>query len=282
MSGFLERLALRGAGLAPPGAPVAMRLRPRGRFEPGPGASPPAEDIVDTWVATRPSSFLAAAEQGIAPGLARPPERSGDPTTERSAQAEQVPPPIQPQGQLHAPLPVDGSASQETAATKRGLSPPPPDRILSREEATVVTSDADPARAPASVASAAVTGETRTDTATASAAFAAVAGEAPTDTAGVAAAAAPLRDGPRPTMPVQWRSERPARPEDHPRAGPAPPAALPQRPRPDPVPAPVTLSIGRIDVEFVQPPAPPAVAAPAVNRSRGFSNYARARRGSPR
>lgn len=45
--------------------------------------------------------------------------------------------------------------------------------------------------------------------------------------------------------------------------------------------APVTVTVGRIDVQFLQPPAPPA-ASPSVPRSSGFGNYARARRGIPR
>jgi hypothetical protein len=44
-----------------------------------------------------------------------------------------------------------------------------------------------------------------------------------------------------------------------------------------------TLSIGRIDVEFVQPPpAPSGSAAASDGRTRGFAAYARVRRGSPR
>ena len=46
-------------------------------------------------------------------------------------------------------------------------------------------------------------------------------------------------------------------------------------------PAP-TLSIGRLEVQFVQPPARPAPAAPARHGAGGFADYARIRRGSPR
>jgi hypothetical protein len=93
-------------------------------------------------------------------------------------------------------------------------------------------------------------------------------------------------DEPLAIMPVQWRSERVDSQDDRARRAPATPtateAALPRRSAPDPTPAPVTLSIERIDVEFVHPPAPPAVTTSAVSRTRGFSNYDRARRGSPR
>ncbi|EAQ36169.1 hypothetical protein NB311A_01654 [Nitrobacter sp. Nb-311A] len=45
--------------------------------------------------------------------------------------------------------------------------------------------------------------------------------------------------------------------------------------------APVTVTVGRIDVQFLPPPAPPA-ALPSPPRSSGFGAYARARRGIPR
>jgi hypothetical protein len=45
---------------------------------------------------------------------------------------------------------------------------------------------------------------------------------------------------------------------------------------------PPLLSIGRLEVQFVQPPAPPAPSAPVRRGSSGFADYARIRRGSPR
>ncbi len=45
--------------------------------------------------------------------------------------------------------------------------------------------------------------------------------------------------------------------------------------------SPVTVTVGRIDVHFVQP-APAPAAPPQVPRTRGFETYARARRGQPR
>ncbi len=48
----------------------------------------------------------------------------------------------------------------------------------------------------------------------------------------------------------------------------------------DPI-SPVTVTVGRIDVHFVQP-APASAAPPQVPRTRGFETYARARRGQPR
>ena len=44
---------------------------------------------------------------------------------------------------------------------------------------------------------------------------------------------------------------------------------------------PPSISIGRIDVQFVQPP-PVAPTRPPIQRARGFDGYARARRGEPR
>ena len=46
--------------------------------------------------------------------------------------------------------------------------------------------------------------------------------------------------------------------------------------------APPSLSIGRLEVQFVQPPAPPAPAARVRRGASGFADYARIRRGSPR
>ena len=45
---------------------------------------------------------------------------------------------------------------------------------------------------------------------------------------------------------------------------------------------PPTLSIGRLEVQFVQPPARSAPAAPMRRGASGFADYARIRRGSPR
>ncbi|MGO4838720.1 hypothetical protein AB4144_41380, partial [Rhizobiaceae sp. 2RAB30] len=45
--------------------------------------------------------------------------------------------------------------------------------------------------------------------------------------------------------------------------------------------SPVTVTVGRIDIHFVQP-APAPAAPPQVPRTRGFETYARARRGQPR
>jgi hypothetical protein len=60
------------------------------------------------------------------------------------------------------------------------------------------------------------------------------------------------------------------------------PQGLPADPAAEADAAPAfSLSIGRIDVEFVNPPTPPA-AAPADPRTRGFADYARIRRGAPR
>lgn len=47
-------------------------------------------------------------------------------------------------------------------------------------------------------------------------------------------------------------------------------------------PSPPTISIGRIDVQFLPQERPPAPARPQPQRTRGFDTYARARRGEPR
>jgi hypothetical protein len=46
--------------------------------------------------------------------------------------------------------------------------------------------------------------------------------------------------------------------------------------------APPSLSIGRLEVQFVQPRAAPVRAAPVRRGASGFADYARIRRGSPR
>ncbi|MGE0257396.1 MAG: hypothetical protein AB7H71_05445 [Alphaproteobacteria bacterium] len=64
------------------------------------------------------------------------------------------------------------------------------------------------------------------------------------------------------------------------RSGAFPPIA---REPDDAAPAPLTLSIGRIEVEFVQPPVPAPPARPsAPARTQGFDSYAAIRRGRPR
>ncbi|MBK1869699.1 hypothetical protein [Taklimakanibacter albus] len=47
-------------------------------------------------------------------------------------------------------------------------------------------------------------------------------------------------------------------------------------------PSPPTISIGRIDVQFLPQERPAAPARPQPQRTRGFDSYARARRGEPR
>ena len=265
MSGFLERLALRGAGLAPPGSPAPMRLRPRGRFEPGPGAVGPPDDRVDAPASIRPSPWSAEAERGLEPGPARPPERGAGPAPERRAPAEQAPPVARFPGPDPAPARADAIVAEEPAATEPVFDPASPIGLEPRGEATIGPQSVPDPPAPAPAR------------APAPAAFA----DAPGEIAPEPAEPAAMRDSASPAVPVRWRSERAERLEAGQRSAAAPPLTL--RSRPDPAPAPVTVSIGRIDVEFVHPAAPPvAAAAPAVDRTRGFSSYARARRGSPR
>jgi hypothetical protein len=46
---------------------------------------------------------------------------------------------------------------------------------------------------------------------------------------------------------------------------------------------PITVSIGRIEVEIASPPPPPRAAGPGgAERTHGFDRYAAARRGRPR
>lgn len=47
-------------------------------------------------------------------------------------------------------------------------------------------------------------------------------------------------------------------------------------------PPPPSISIGRIDVQFLPPERPAAPARPEPRRTRGFETYTRARRGEPR
>ena len=82
-------------------------------------------------------------------------------------------------------------------------------------------------------------------------------------------------DAPEPTRPLAEPPER-----STPLADPF--GAEAARAEPPAAEAPPSLSIGRLEVQFVQPPAPPAPVAPLRRGASGFADYARIRRGSPR
>ncbi len=260
MTGFLERLALRGAGLARPGSPVAMRLRPRGRFEPGPAVSAPAEDPVGAD-SGGPSPWPGQGRPDIANRPAPLPERNAEPALHRPAAAEPAPPPLAPRRPPPSRTPADIAVAEEKAAAERPPDPAPPARADRPGDISL-----EPIAAP----------EPERMHLPAPPAFVEVAVRALPE--GPAAAG---REGPPAPLSVQWRSERPDGPEADAQRGTAP-AAPALRSPPAPPSAPVALSIGRIDVEFVNPPAPPVAAPQAVSRTRGFASYSRIRRGSPR
>jgi hypothetical protein len=254
MTGWLQRLALRGAGLAPPEGPAPLQLRPRSAFEP----SPPLPDL--------------AAMEGPAP--------VGDAAADRLAApaAEEPGPALRPSARpRHAAPPIEakGASPESRAAAGRADAAPRPDPAHAASTAPARPVFGDPLSTRAAPAGrrgrAGAAARHRT----------APAAEGPTESS-----ADPIR-GARLAAARASAEPRPPVPRDAIDLGPAETAAaaadaLPHAPPAGEDPAqPFSLSIGRIDVEFVHPPAPPA-AAPADPRTRGFADYARIRRGAPR
>jgi hypothetical protein len=236
VTGFLQRLALRSAGLPAAGAP-SLRLRPRALFEPSSHAATGPE-MLDLEA---PAATAAARGRSPAIGAAGPQPPSPDASP--AAASVVARPPAPPAASVTPePAPAAGRATPRLEETGARAAPP-----------------------------------------------AAAAALAPT----------PADEGPeaRVTWDPPGAPPRPAPPAPPFVADPGPPPPPPQRaavpetvfepvaafPEPADTAAPFTLSIGRIDVEFISPPPPPARAPRAADsRSRGFAPYARMRRGSPR
>jgi hypothetical protein len=291
MSRVFESMIRRGAGLGPaPGAPV-LAPRPLSRFE------------------------RAAPELG-AGGNEGPVPVSAPPPTAADAVAPVAPPvvtsPLPPSGRQSAAQPDDASVPLAHHPPTDGAGEPMrPAAIPGRDAPTSVPASpivtvertmTTGVRAPAPAATAGRP-EAAIDTV---ATAASSRREGPDVPAGIPApvqaahridtphATSPILDSPTSLAPPaspRTADKAPDTPKSAVAAAVSPPRqrperapALPMRSAPlaeprhvEATPPPLSISIGRIEIDFAPPPAP--AAAPATPRTRGFANLAGARRG---
>jgi hypothetical protein len=259
MTGFLETLVARGAGLPAPGGPVPLMPRPMARFEPGgsgwgvggeagQGLEPPAAAMEPSPAEPRragsaavPGSTRAARRE--APGerafrAPAPPADEPRPSASRAREAARAAARPETPADVAAPGTAEARARDEKASDE---APPP---LHADEIRVVARDDAVPEQQP----SGALTQPEAPSSA-----------PAPPGTTADARAAAPAPAELRPALP------------------PAAPSLEDEAPRP------VSISIGRVTVEVVEParpaPQPALQRPPGPQRTRGFDAYARARRG---
>lgn len=282
MSGFLQRLALRSAGLAPEANAAPVQLRPRGRFEPPSPASVGVDGLVEAavpWAAPKEpmAEAVPAAGPSGGPRLRQAPGAPpGEAESERAAPSRRPGrPPSGRSGAASRPLRPPGEADGERAAGRARPEPPPgraPDGIAARERAGV---------ADGAALAATERDEPSLAVPAADAPWRARGAADEAGKAGTGAAVAETRASPPPQAPAVAESE----PGDTPRAEAdrRDARAEPRPGSPDGAAAPsFAFSIGRIDVEFVHPSPPATPPAPVNARVRGFAEYARIRRGAPR
>ena len=267
MSGFIERLALRAAGLSAADGPALLAPRPHARFGTDGGAAPGANgapfEIAAETVAS-PAQSLAPMEPGLpdaaAPaGTAR--SDADDAVAPRALPASESPrarpaPSLPRAVSVAVPVPRSARRVVRPDGSAVAQSPPAPQTVVPAPDAS----------RPAPAATAPVHGRAPNarpiETSSGPPARAA---PVATETAVPSARAKPPLPAPRRAI-----------------AEPLPAPGAPPRHR-DRAPA-VTVSIGRIEVEIAPPPAP--VAPPSARsqpvRTRGFESYALARRGRVR
>jgi hypothetical protein len=287
MTGLLEGVALRGAGLLTQAAAVPVQPRPRSRFEPEGfaveqreiPAAPPAGD----------SAVTTTPEHAAAPTV-RPPSAEGEADAARriaqphaDAQDGRRPPRLSPVAAVPlagARRPSESTPRAQRRETKDADLREPSD--LAAEPAPAVgDGEARPPRAGASRLDAGTEGpersrrqpnpETRAAEPAPIEAPRRTLDEPPVPSVGVRIAAG--NDG------REWLAEaapRGAGAEPAQRSGKKPASIEPARPL-------VSVSIGRIEVEIEPRPSPqPVPSRPPVPRTRGFEGYGRARHGQPR
>ena len=272
MSGFIERLALRAAGLSAADGPALLAPRPHARFETDGGAAPGANgapfEIAAETVAS-PAQSPAPMEPGLpdaaAPaGTAR--SDADDAVAPRALPASESPrarpaPSLPRAVSVAVPVPRSARRVVRPDGSAVAQSPPAPQTVVPAPDAS----------RPAPAATAPVHGRApNARPIETSSGLPPRAAPAATETAVPSARAKP--PPPEPPLPAPRRAI----------AEPLPAPRAPPRHR-DRAPA-VTVSIGRIEVEIAPPPAP--VAPPSARsqpvRTRGFESYALARRGRVR
>jgi len=247
MSSFAEGIARRGAGLGAPAGTQILQLRARSKFDPGsqvvPGAGLTSEDIASPATDESAQDTVKAA----APhehAETRPAKVEGDSSAAMPRVPQQTPRSIEPT----SPRPQihDPAPSAVAHRIAPNAAPRPADH-----ESIEGRHDAPEFAAFEGLESTRQPIEHRES---------ANEGQAPNAQAETFAPRPPLTHEPGPAEAAN-------------REAPAEPAVRPS----------VTISIGRISIDFGrEAPAPAAPAARQIERTRGFEKYADARRGRPR
>ncbi|BCH26328.1 hypothetical protein [Mesorhizobium sp. L-8-3] len=266
MSGFVERLVARGSGLAGVPGFATLKPRPLSRFETSPEIADGSggEEVHGAgFVPDRIAPFMAVPATGAIAPEAKPDARPAPPPASAA---------VGPTGaQTAASRPSIGRVEVEEMRPVR--------RIQSAAAQTDPGLETVPASEPAPSRPDAAAAPTNRDSVDV-----ALLQPAPASAPNAVEEPAPSPGAPVPMTATRSTQPPPELPSTE---LPSPAAAIDRRPgRPigtaedDPAP-PVTVTVGRIDVHFVQPrpaPAPP----PQAPRTRGFEAYARVRRGQPR
>lgn len=249
MIGFVDRLVARGAGLSLPERAATLRLRPVSPFEAGP-AEPRSAGWVDPVINDGPriSSNPAQPEQY-------------EPAARRVAAADPSPPSFE----AHEPVREETISPRPVQQTERRNHPLDVSvnrHNVTREQAAATERRPDPAVEPSPPVRSSVDDNVKIQ-----------ARPVAEEPAFLEASAYQHRDSIADAIPspAEITSE-------------APTPAWSERPSfaTAETQAPVTtVTVNRIDVQFLQPPAAPP-APPSAPRSHGFDAYARARRGIPR
>jgi hypothetical protein len=260
MSSFVERLVARGAGLGEAPGFTALKPRPLSQFE-SPAASANGLEGDETGPLPGSEASIAVMPKDDLSATAT----SSDPRTTRR--------PISPTADAVGTPGAIRRASVERAEVGETV---PARRIRT----TAMNSDAVPDAVPPAVIVPSETVPLQGEAVAPPKRLDAVSWRPP---AAPHADSAPVEEGLSPAVrPVPSATTRVSQPAETP---PQPPVAESRRAaqataEDDPMP-PVTVTVGRIDVHFIQPATAPA-APPQMPRTRGFETYARARRGQPR
>lgn len=291
MSGFLEGLVRRGAGLgAAPGEQTAT-LRPLSRFELRPF------DGAEGASAALPES------ESFAPAATRHAGHESDPVQERETTLHSPAAPVLAPDEHPSPAPapvmtnpaiatargepddVGGAQASPPAAPAQPLPAQTPVERMPAPETLAVPASA----GPQAQVTHDNTGEVAHDITHAVTRREEVTHLAPAAPLPRVAATSPQLPHPapdtrlpgeEPDVPVHHAAMVPAAPDQSPRA--VAPASTPRQHESHDAPAPQTsITIGRIEIDFGQKPAAPPP-PPRPQRTRGFAAYARARRGQAR
>lgn len=273
MSRMFESMVRRGAGLSPAPGTQTLGPRPLSRFE------RPAPDLVGEEIAPPPLQASAPVRDGVCEAQTPPPAMIARDTaveiTHRFAADEQAAP-----DRAAAALGEAAAASPSPAPPRRPAAAVPalpaaagqtPIEVAPAQERAQPTAPRQPAEARSEHAP--PPRVERTVRAEPGTQIAMTNDDMPTPAAPAPMRIDRVREQPAPPLPQEPRAPLPAHQAARPMAERQPSAMRGEVE----APAPLSVSIGRIEIAFAPNPPPAAPAAP--QRTRGFANFAAARRG---